>query len=111
MRKQYTNPFLPGNQDFLNAMRDYSIWLHLQNEGDPLDDGLQTLYVMASALNSAKPSNVLAKALPLMIQAEMRGTWSKSDLLPFVAALKLVAREYPHLPKSLAHTSLLKALT
>ena len=109
-RKQYLNPFLPGNQEFLKAMRDYNIWLHLMEDGQELDEGLGTLIVMVATLNNYEPRKVLGDALCILGHAENRGTWQVADLKPLAEALRVVKEQYPLLPKQIAHSSLLKAL-
>ena len=109
-RKQYVNPFLPGNQEFLKAMRDYNIWLHLMEDGQELDEGLGTLIVMVTTLNNYEPRKVLNDALNILNAAQSRGTWQSQDLKPLAEALRVVKEQYPLLPKQVAHNSLLKAL-
>lgn len=110
MRKQYVNPFLPGNKAFMDAMRDYNIWLHLMEDGQVLDEGLSTLIVMVTSLNNHEPRKVLGDALNIMKAAENRGTWQAQDLKPLAEALRVVKEQFPLLPKAAAHNSLLKAL-
>ena len=111
MREQYLNPFLPGNKAFMDAMRDYNIWLHLLEDGQELDSGLKTLFVMVATLDHYEPRKLLADALTIMNAAEERGTWETKDLKPLAEALRVVKEQYPLLPKQVAHSSLLKALT
>lgn len=92
------------------AMQDYGIWLHLLEDGRPLDDGLKTLSVMVSTLNHYEPRKLLQDALHIINQAEARGTWQAADLKPLAEALRVVKEQYPLLPKQVAHSSLLKAL-
>ena len=106
MRKQYTNPFLPVNQEFAKAMRDYSIWFHLLEEGEEIEDGLTAIYSMTRALNAARQSKILTAVIALMNEAQARGTWRKADLLLMVHTLQIVSREYPALPRDVARKAI-----
>ena len=97
MRKQYTSPFIES--PLSKAMRDYSIWLHLLEDGEPFFDGFIALRALAStaaaALKTGSNAATLRSAVELMDKAVERGTWDKSDLITMMAAINTIKREYP----------------
>jgi hypothetical protein len=105
MRKQYTSPFIES--PLSKAMRDYSIWLHLLEDGEPVLDGFTTLRALASttaiALKTGSNAATLRSAVLAMDEATERGTWDKSDLITMMAAINTIKREYPRLPREVAH--------
>ena len=109
-RKQYTNPFMPVNATFAKAMRDYSIWFHLLEEGEEVEDGLTALYAMTCTLNAARPSETLRKSLVIMEAIHTRGTWSKADLMPMVSVLGVVGEQYPQLPRDVARKAIAEVM-
>ena len=104
MRKQYVNPFIQS--PLSKALRDYKIWFHLLDEGEPVEDGLSSIYAMTRTLHAAKPQKVLSDAVRLMGEIHRRGTWRKADLPAILEALHIVGRDYPRLPKQVAHRAL-----
>lgn len=97
MRKQYNSPFIES--PLSKAMRDYSIWLHLLEDGEPFFDGFTALRALAStaaaALKTGSNAATLRSAVELMDKAVERGTWDKSDLITMMAAINTIKREYP----------------
>ena len=104
MRKQYTNPFIESPLE--KTMRDYSIWLHLLDDGEPVLDGFATLRALAStvaiALKTGSNAATLRSAVEQMDKAVERGTWDKSYLLTMVSAINTIKTEYPRLPRQVA---------
>ena len=104
MRKQYTSPFIES--PLSKAMRDYSIWLHLLEDGEPVLDGFTTLRALAStvatALKTGSNAATLRSAVDQMDKAVERGTWDKSYLLTIVSAINTIKTEYPRLPRQVA---------
>ena len=97
MRKQYTSPFIESPLE--KTMRDYSIWLHLLEDGEPVFDGFTALRAMAStaaaALKTGSNAAKLRSDVVLMDKAFERGTWDKSDLMAMMAAINTIKTEYP----------------
>lgn len=116
MRKQYTNPFIiPPHVVALNkALTDYSIWFHLLEEGEPIEDGLTALYAMsktlAIALKTGSDAATLRSAMVIMERATERGTWDKSELLTMICAVNTVKELYPKLSQKVAQAALAEAL-
>ena len=116
MRKRYTNPFItPPHVVQLNkALTDYSIWFHMLEDGEPIEDGLTALYAMAKtlaiALKGGSDAATLRSALVIMERATQRGTWDKSELLTMVCVLQTVKALYPNLPREVAQAALLEAV-
>lgn len=116
MRKCYTNPFIthPHVVQLNKALTDYSIWFHMLEDGEPIEDGLTALYAMAKtlaiALKTGSDAATLRMALVIMERATRRGTWDKSELLTMVHALNTVRALFPNLPREVAQAALLEAL-
>ena len=110
-RKQYTNPFMPVNADFVKAIRDYGIWFHMLTEGEEIEDGLIALYSMTRTLQAARQSKILAAAIPVMDAMQMRGTWQAKDLPLMAQTLEIVSREYPALPRDVARKAIAEVLS
>ena len=108
MRKQYTNPFIESPLE--KAMRDYSIWLHLLEDGEPVFDGFTTLRALASmtaiALKTGSNAATLRSAVHVMDAIAERGTWDKSYLLTMVSAVNTIKQEYPRLPREVARQAI-----
>ena len=108
MRKQYTNPFIESPLE--KAMRDYSIWLHLLEDGEPVFDGFTTLRALASttaiALKTGGNAATLRSAVLVMDAIADRGTWDKSYLLTMVSAINTIKEEYPRLPREVAQRAI-----
>ena len=104
MRKQYTNPFIESPLE--KAMRDYAIWLHLLEDGEPVFDGFTTLRALASttaiALKTGSNAATLRSAVEQMDRVAAVGTWDKSYLLTMASAINTIKTEYPRLPRQVA---------
>ena len=112
MRKQYTNPFIES--PLSKAMRDYSIWLHLLEDGEPVFDGFTTLRALASttaiALKTGSNAATLRSAVEQMDKVVELGTWDKSYLLTMVSAVNTIKNEYPRLRPEVARSAVNKAM-
>ena len=112
MRKQYTAPFIESPLE--KAMRDYSIWLHLLEDGEPVFDGFTTLRALASttaiALKTGSNAATLRSAVILMDEAAERGAWDKSYLLTMVSAINTIKEEYPRLRPEVARSAVNKVM-
>ena len=104
MRKQYTSPFIESPLE--KAMRDYSIWLHLLEDGEPVIDGFTTLRLLAStvaaALKTGTNAATLRSAVEQMDKVASIGAWDKSYLLTMVSAINTIKTEYPRLSRQVA---------
>ena len=104
MRQRSTNPFLESPLE--KPMRDYSIWLHLLEDGEPVLDGFTTLRALAStvatALKTGSNAATLRSAVDQMDKLVALGTWDKSYLLTMVSAVNTIKTEYPRLPRDVA---------
>jgi hypothetical protein len=112
MRKQYTNPFIESPLE--KSMRDYSIWLHLLEDGEPVFNGFTALRALAStaatALKTGSNAATLRSAVEQMDKAVERGTWDKSYLLTMVSAINTIKTEYPRLRPEVARSAVNKVM-
>ena len=112
MRKRSTNPFLESPLE--KPMRDYSIWLHLLEDGEPVLDGFTTLRALAStvatALKTGSNAATLRSAVDQMDKLVALGTWDKSYLLTMVSAVNTIKNEYPRLRPEVARSAVNKAM-
>jgi len=112
MRKQYTSPFIES--PLSKAMRDYSIWLHLLEDGEPVFDGFTTLRALASttaiALKTGTNAATLRSAVEQMDKVAAIGTWDKLYLLTMISAINTIKTEYPRLRPEVARSAVNKAM-
>ena len=110
MNRRHSDASKQAQVEFTNAMRDYSIWLHMLTESELLYGGLDTLEAMVRTLQAAQQSLILSAALPAIEVAQERGTWQTKDLPLFVSALEVVGKEYPLLNPAVAQSALAKVM-
>ena len=112
MRKQYTSPFIESPLE--KAMRDYSIWLHLLEDGEPVFDGFTTLRALSNttaiALKTGSSAATLRSAVDLMDKSVERGAWDKAYLLTMISAINTIRTEYPRLPRQVAQRAIREAM-
>ena len=116
MRKQYKNPFIktPAQLDLAQSIRDYKIWFHLLDYGDPVDDGFYAISKMAHALHPAIKNQTdaatLAEGMRIFKEATEYNAWRKSYTKPVNSAMDVILHRFTRLPKEVTQKALLAAL-
>lgn len=116
MRKQYTNPFIPtkAQLDLRKSIRDYKIWAHLLEYGDPVDDGFYSISKMAIALypaiQSKEEAATLLEGIRIFKEASDYNAWRKSYTKPVNAAMDVILRRFPTLPTDIEVKAVKEAL-
>ena len=115
-RKQYKNPFIksPAERDLAQSIRDYKIWFHLLEYGDPVDDGFYSISKMAHALHPAikNPAEAatLAEGMRIFKEATEYNAWRKSYTKPVNAAMNVILRLFPTMPTDVCVKAVKEAL-
>jgi len=97
MKKKYTSPFWPSPEklELERQLSNYLIWLHMLDEGQPVDDGFVALRLvcegfMPSLKRDSADSDDMASAINAMDEIKQRDTWKKSDLMGLVTAINII---------------------
>ena len=115
-RKQYRNPFIksPADRDLAQSIRDYKIWFHLLEYGDPVEDGFYSITKMAHALYPAiknpADASTLAEGMRIFKEATDFNAWRKSYTKPVNSAMDVILKRFPTLPTDIAVKAVKEAL-
>ena len=116
MKRTYKNPFMPtkAQLDLRQSIRDYKIWFHLLEYGDPVDDGFHSISRMAIALYPAiknyDESQTLLEGIRIFKEATEYNAWRKSYTKPVNAAMDVILRRFPTLPTDIEVKAVKEAL-
>ena len=116
MRKTYKNPFMPSKAelDLRQAIKDYKIWFHMLEYGEPVDDGFHAILKMATALYPAikdrQESAALAEGIRIFKEATEFNSWRKSYTKPVNTAMDIILKRFPTAPKDIAINAVYQAL-
>lgn len=115
-RKQYTNPFIKtaAQRNLAQSIRDYKIWFHLLEYGDPVDDGFYSINKMAIALHPyislKSEADALMEGIRIFKESTEYNAWRKSYTKPVNEAMEIILRRFPLLPAKAAMHALHEAL-
>lgn len=116
MRKTYTNPFIktPLQIELAKSIRDYKIWFHMLDYGDPVDDGFNAIRKLAKVLQPVikhkEDSATLLEGMRLFDEATQYNSWRKSYTKPVNAAMDVILKRFPALPKEVCYVAIKEAL-
>jgi len=116
MKRTYKNPFIPtkAQLDLRKSIRDYKIWAHLLEYGDPVDDGFYSISKMAIALypaiQSKEEAATLLEGIRIFKEASDYNAWRKSYTKPVNEAMDVILRRFPTLPTDIAVKAVQQAL-
>lgn len=116
MKKVYKNPFMPTPAQLAlrESIRDYKIWFHLLEYGDPVDDGFHSISRMAIALHPAikdkAESAILMEGIRIFHEASEYNSWRKSYTKPVNDAMDVILKRFPTLPTDVAVKAVKEAL-
>ena len=103
MKRTYKNPFMPTPAQLAlrESIRDYKIWFHLLEYGDPVDDGFHSISRMAIALYPAikdkAEAATLLEGIRIFKEASDYNAWRKSYTKPVNEAMDVILRRFPTL--------------
>ncbi len=116
MKRTYKNPFIKSPQQLAlrESIRDYKIWFHLLEYGDPVDDGFHSISRMAIALypaiQSKEEAATLLEGIRIFKEASDYNAWRKSYTKPVNAAMDVILKRFPTLPTDIAVKAVKEAL-
>ena len=116
MRKIYKNPFIktPLELELAKSIRDYKIWFHLLEYGDPVDDGFfaitKLVRVLLPAITDKEEAATLNEGLRIFNEVTQYNAWRKSYTKPVNAAMDVVLKRFPLLPQPVCYAAIKEAL-
>jgi hypothetical protein len=102
MRK-YTNPFLPTPAQKVQreSVKDYKIWFHMLDYGEPVGDGFHSILIMAKAIQpviqNKTEATTLTEGIRVMAEATGYNCWRKSYTKPVNAAMDVILLRFPNM--------------
>jgi hypothetical protein len=116
MRKIHTNPFIktPMQVELGKSIRDYKIWFHMLDYGDPVDDGFHAITklskVLLPAIKNKEERTKLSEGIRIYKEATDYNAWRKSYTKAVNDAMDVVLKRFPLLPRAVCHAAITEAL-
>ncbi len=117
MRKIHTNPFIktPLEMELARSIRDYKIWFHLLEYGDPVDDGFYAITKLAKVLQPAikdkKDAATLLEGMRIFDEVTEYNSWRKSHTKAVNDAMDVILKRFPLLPQAVCYVAIKEALS
>ena len=116
MKKTYTNPFIktPLQIEFAKSIRDYKIWFHLLEYGDPVDDGFYAISKLSCVLypeiKDKDEAAILLEGMRIYKEATEYNAWRKSYTKAVNEAMDVVLKRFPLLPKDVCFRAIQESI-
>jgi hypothetical protein len=100
-----------SRQELKDCIVDYRIWFHMLDDGEPVNNGLTSIYSMATTLRKCLRKDSIEfrrinAVIPRLEACHKRNAWCTADLKSVDASLGIISDKYPALLPALATKAL-----